>query len=1627
MTPIDQTKMASTVTRPGARSVGHPLKQALWVFLAALLAVSVLAPRVHAAFGYRMPITIDKSKVSGTQSNFPVLISITSASLKSGSGGHVQNGSGYDIVFRASDGTTALPHEVERYIAIDGTITAWVKIPTISSAANTLIYVYYGDSSISAATETPASVWDSNYKAVFHLHDDEKDSTSNPSPTPAANHSSTNGAGKIADGQVFNGTNQWIQINSSANTMIDTNLTISAWVKASAFPASPKLAQVIAKYASPSPSFKLQLDSTKKTNFSTPGRSLSGTAGEILANTWYLLTAVQQGTSKKIYINGNVAATASDGSGLDPESMPVGIGASLASDKVTASEFFTGSIDEVRISNSARSVDWIKTEYNNQNSPGTFHSFGPEENIGAPVTYQITAISGSNGSVSPSGVTTLTAPQLSQTYTVTANSGYKVNQVLVKKEGQAGAPVSLVGGQYAFTNVDANYQISASFSAVVVTSPDPLPPSVPGCGQNVGIHYGATGFKVDDFELRNVAVKDPGGILYLNTGYGAIDPNQIVIPFDQEVSVTFFYENAGYRNDFGWVLASEGINGTKHPIYTDINDTDRDGILDVFEGTGTDLNTNRKVLGTFTGGTEIVFYMRVNPGNDGVPASKPYFDIFTKKDWNADTYTSIRGECTDASFTKKLNLGQAWSASVPPDACMKQSNWMEAAALDRAKTFFGLDFTGATATIDIVRGQKYSHAVAAVPTNKPNEWVLGWEDFYEGGDMDYNDFVFVIERRTGGYVQTTHPIVPARAEDYFTAVTAQIWDRVPCPGKTGLKYYFSIDNGAHWTPITDWDEIWETDAAKTKKQKLASWTPGTPEYTYRTVRLDFAGLGIIGRELTWKAEMMSNQQGCEPEILDVKLAADVASHAFFSRASPVVKANVIYSGYYETPAMNWLDKTLRGHLSATRLYAPDQPNETAEQALWDAGTVLSTRDPDSRTIYFPEISIGQMSNMQIGAGNGTDKTFTGTIDPAPISATTLTITDGRETFHDKHTDVLEGSLGGTGTINRYTGVFILNFNEAPANGAAIVASYTYYAVASALQTFVSTHIHKETMGLDDSALVPSGFKYDFDGNNIVNDNDAHLLMNWVKGYELGTAVKRQWLLDPIDHSVPALETAPGLPLWYFGTATTEQERDSYDQFMAAQATRRAVIYAGSRSGMLHAFDAGAFRYGDNPETKSVKENRGYFEWTGSTQDTADYGTGAELWAFIPANLLPRLKNNLLARQHMASAAESADQGYVDASPALADVYINGAWRTVLLSAEGNGGDTVFCLDVTDPASPSYLWEFSDPDLFRSRSSPSVAKIGRIVSNGKAKWVAFFVSGKDNRYDLTQYPSVYMIDIETGAVLQRVLLNAEPLGIGGVPSGQPSTVDSDGNGYIDRFYIGTDKGFLYKVNIPDDPSSVKYAISVCVVNKDYTDGAGNTIASDRRYQPIYGSPVVVVGNTINEGGSLNYNVKIFYGTGDSPYYAESIDMAGTRYHFLAYVDTAEKGECSDAAVSLDWYYELPEGQRVFASAFAAAGMIYFGTSTADTEDPCATDSQTNNNGEIFAFDTNAPKDPQGVVTPAFRQRVGNTVTPPLVEDQHLYIKNQSGGGLQSFGAGVYNNEVLTGGFPQIKVKIWREIF
>lgn len=84
-------------------------------------------------------------------------------------------------------------------------------------------------------------------------------------------------------------------------------------------------------------------------------------------------------------------------------------------------------------------------------------------------------------------------------------------------------------------------------------------------------------------------------------------------------------------------------------------------------------------------------------------------------------------------------------------------------------------------------------------------------------------------------------------------------------------------------------------------------------------------------------------------------------------------------------------------------------------------------------------------------GDGTTVTFTTTISGFPIKPASVTIYDGVELFEDTNTtwtsaDVtINGSLGGTCTVNYSTGVISVTFNTAPINGANINLNYIVFA------------------------------------------------------------------------------------------------------------------------------------------------------------------------------------------------------------------------------------------------------------------------------------------------------------------------------------------------------------------------------------------------------------------------------------------------------------------------------------------------------------------------------------------------------------------------------------------------------
>jgi hypothetical protein len=123
---------------------------------------------------FRKAITIDSTQVDANLTNFPVLIDISDTDLALEA-----QPDGDDILFTGDNGTTKLDHEIESYAA--GDLVAWVRVPSLSSSTDTVIYLYFGNAG-TPNQENPTGVWDSNYVMVQHLEEttlDHNDSTSN--------------------------------------------------------------------------------------------------------------------------------------------------------------------------------------------------------------------------------------------------------------------------------------------------------------------------------------------------------------------------------------------------------------------------------------------------------------------------------------------------------------------------------------------------------------------------------------------------------------------------------------------------------------------------------------------------------------------------------------------------------------------------------------------------------------------------------------------------------------------------------------------------------------------------------------------------------------------------------------------------------------------------------------------------------------------------------------------------------------------------------------------------------------------------------------------------------------------------------------------------------------------------------------------------------------------------------------------------------------------------------------------------------------------------------------------------------------------------------------------------------
>jgi len=288
---------------------------------------------------------------------------------------------GADLRFIDSDGKTILSHEIERWNA-GGDSVIWVRVPTIDASNTDHIWLYYGN--IAAAdSQSPTAVW-KDFIGVYHL------SPSMGVPTTFGDSAGgspgiwgNDNAGAIVPGQMndaigLDGT-QFVHIGDNSAVAADPGeaRTIEAWVN-----TEKLLEQFIVYEEGECVGWYLgtNLNSEYVGSFITDmilppcgsGNVEYKVATPVSPGIWTYATMVidRPGLKMSLFIDGILTSqVAVDNTGIADGNGLFRIG----SDHDGGYGSFVGSIDEVRVSNSARSPAWISAQHKSMTD--TFVSF----------------------------------------------------------------------------------------------------------------------------------------------------------------------------------------------------------------------------------------------------------------------------------------------------------------------------------------------------------------------------------------------------------------------------------------------------------------------------------------------------------------------------------------------------------------------------------------------------------------------------------------------------------------------------------------------------------------------------------------------------------------------------------------------------------------------------------------------------------------------------------------------------------------------------------------------------------------------------------------------------------------------------------------------------------------------------------------------------------------------------------------------------------------------------------------------------------------------------------------------------------------------------------------------------
>ncbi|MDR3401070.1 MAG: DUF2341 domain-containing protein [Chthoniobacter sp.] len=324
-----------------------------------LLALSSISTSAHAWWNpewtIRKKITIDTAPAGLNPGDAPigavVLIRLHEGNFQFGNAREDAS----DLRFVAADDKTLLPFHIEKFDGLLNEAYVWVKVSDIKAGAPATFWLYYGNAGQNALrTEDAKATYDTDTALVYHFAEKgapPKDSTGN------ANNAETPGVvvdgSLISSGLRLSGKNS-VTIPKTASLAWSEGqvLTWSAWIKPSALAANA----VIYSRHEDANAFIIGL------NNGIPYVEVTGSGGTqrtpdgqpVPVSTWHQLAVVSSGNEIKVYLDGESYATlAAKIPALNTQALLGRDGQPGAAD-AEGEPGFTGDLDELQISKTAR-------------------------------------------------------------------------------------------------------------------------------------------------------------------------------------------------------------------------------------------------------------------------------------------------------------------------------------------------------------------------------------------------------------------------------------------------------------------------------------------------------------------------------------------------------------------------------------------------------------------------------------------------------------------------------------------------------------------------------------------------------------------------------------------------------------------------------------------------------------------------------------------------------------------------------------------------------------------------------------------------------------------------------------------------------------------------------------------------------------------------------------------------------------------------------------------------------------------------------------------------------------------------------------------------------------------------